>query len=137
MKKILVVCSMLMFFAISASAQFGQGGDTTGMAQRMKERHDRMKAGLMDQAKLTSDEADKVLDIQTASRGAGMRGMRDMSEDDRKKKMDEMNADMEKKYKAIPLTDEKMKAVKTYMESQMRGRGGMGGNRPAPAPAQQ
>lgn len=135
MKKILVVCSLLMAFTIGAYAQPGQGGDTTGRAQQMKERRDRQKAGLIDQAKLTSDEADKVLDIQMASMG-NMRGMRDLSADDRKKKMDEMQVDMEKKFKAIPLTDEKVKAVKTYMESQMRGRG-QGGPRPAPAPAQQ
>ncbi len=137
MKKILVVCSLLMLFVIGASAQPGQGGDTTGRAQRMKEMHDRQKAGLMDQAKLTSDEADKVLDIQTASM-SGMRGMRDLSDDERKKKRDEKQAEKEKKFKAIPLTDEKMKAVKTYMESQMRGRG-QGGPRmqtPPPAPQQ-
>ena len=137
MKKILVACSLMMLFAIGAYAQPGQGGDTTGRAQRMKENRERQKAGLIDQAKLTSDEADKVLDLQM-NRMNGMRNMRDLSDDDRKKRMDSMEAEMDKNLKAIPLTDEKIKAVKTYMASQMRGRGGPGGgNRTAPAPAQQ
>jgi polyhydroxyalkanoate synthesis regulator phasin len=124
MKKILVMCILMVsVFTISANAQFGgQGGDTTGRAQRMKEIHDRLKTGLVDQAKLTSDEADKVIDIYM-SRTNGMRGMRDLSEEDRKKKMDEMQADAEKKYKAIPLTDDKIKAVNDYLATQMRNRG--------------
>jgi hypothetical protein len=39
---------------------------------------------------------------------------------------------MDKKLKAIPLTDEKMKAVKDFMATQMRGRGGPGGGGPRP-----
>lgn len=128
---------MLSIFTISANAQWGQGGDTTGRAQRMKEMREKQKSDLISQAKLTSEEADKVLDIQMKEM-SGMRGMRDLSQDERKKKMDEMQANMEKEFKAIPLTDEKVKAVKDYMATQrQRGPGGPRGQNPAPAPAQQ
>jgi hypothetical protein len=46
-----------------------------------------------------------------------------------------MEVSMEKDYKAIPLTDEKIKAVKDYMATQ-RGRGGRGPGGQTPAPAQ-
>ncbi|HVG41689.1 MAG TPA: hypothetical protein VM888_08760, partial [Chitinophagaceae bacterium] len=82
--------------------------------------------------KITEAEADKVLEIQQASR-AGMRGLRDLSEEERKKKMDEILAENSKKYSQIPLTPEQVKAVDAYFEEQrknMQNRqgGGNGGN---------
>jgi hypothetical protein len=44
-----------------------------------------------------------------------MRGLRDLNEADRAKKMEEIQADLSKKFKAIPLTDEQVKAVNEYM----------------------
>ena len=129
MKKILILCTFMMaIFAISANAQPGGQGDTTGRAARMQEMKTRQKPGLIEAAKLTDAEANQVLDIYYASRG-NMRGLRDLSDDERKKKMDEMQADTDKKYKAIPLTDEKIKAINDYMATQMRNRG-QGGQRP-------
>lgn len=123
MKKILVLSMfMVSVFTISVKAQPGGQGDTTGRAQRMQQMKERTKPGLMEAAKLTDAEADKVLDIYYATRG-NMRGLRDLSEEDRKKKMDEMQADTDKKFKAIPLTDEKIKLVNDYMATQMRNRG--------------
>jgi len=131
MKRFLVLCMLVASFAIGANAQPGGQRDTTGQAQRMAEMRTRQKTGLIDQAKLTSEEADKVLDVYMTGR-TGMRGLRDLSEDERKKKMDEMEADNEKKFKAIPLTDEKIKLVNDYMATQMRnrGQGGPGTQRP-------
>lgn len=132
MKKILVLCVfMVSVFAISANAQGGGQGDTAGRAQRMQQMKERTKPGLMEAAKITDAEANQVLDIYYASRG-NMRGLRDLSEEDRKKKMDEMQAETDKKFKAIPLTDEKIKLINDYMTTQMRnrGQGGQGGQRP-------
>jgi Spy/CpxP family protein refolding chaperone len=132
MKKILVLCVfMVSLFAINTYAQPGGQGDTTGRAARMQQMKDRTKPGLMEAAKLTDAEANQVLDIYYASRG-NMRGLRDLSDEDRKKKMDEMQADTDKKFKTIPLTDEKIKLVNDYMATQMRnrGQGGPGTQRP-------
>ena len=69
----------------------------------------------MSSAKITEAEADKVMQIQQESR-QGMRGLRDLSQDDRKKKMDEMKVENDKKFKAIPLTDDQVKAVDAYYD---------------------
>lgn len=132
MKKILVLCAfMVSVFTVSVTAQPGGQGDTTGRAARMQQMKERAKPGLMEAAKITDAEANQVLDIYYASRG-NMRGMRDLSEEDRKKKTDEMQADTDKKFKAIPLTDDKIKLINDYMAAQMRnrGQGGQGGQRP-------
>jgi len=127
MKKILVLCVfMVSLFAINANAQPGGQGDTTGRALRMQQMKERTKPALMEAAKLTDAEANQVLDIYYASRG-NMRGLRDLSDEDRKKKMDEMQADTDKKFKTIPLTDEKIKLVNEYMATQMRNNRGQGG----------
>lgn len=54
-------------------------------------------------------------------------GLRDLSEADRAKKMEEINADLAKKYKAIPLTDAQVKAVQEYLATR-RGPRPPGGN---------
>lgn len=46
--------------------------------------------------------------------------MRDLSEDERKKKQDEANTETTTKYKAIPLTDAQIKAVNDYFEEQRK-----------------
>jgi hypothetical protein len=105
---ILSICALLSTYSVHAQQGPG-GGDPAAMMQRMK---DRMKPQLIEKAKLTDAEADKVIEINFASRSA-MRDMRNqnLTEDDRKKKMDEMQESINKKYKEIPLTDEKIKAV--------------------------
>jgi hypothetical protein len=111
MKKIFTILSMCAFFSIQdAQAQQGQGGgDQAAMMQRMKER---IKPQLVEKAKLTDAEADKVIEINFESRAA-MRELRNqnLTEDERRKKLDEIQAANNKKYKDIPLTDEKIKAV--------------------------
>ena len=115
----------------SASAQGGGGMTPEQRAERMKQ----MKTELIVKAKISDAEADKVMQIQQDSR-AGMRGLRDLSQEERQKKMDEIKADNDKKFKAIPLTDDQVKAVDAFYEEQMkrmmermRGNGGgQGGN---------
>ena len=43
-----------------------------------------------------------------------MRGFRDLSEEERAKKVEELNAENTKKYKEIPLTDDQVNAVNEY-----------------------
>jgi hypothetical protein len=127
MKKLLVLVAFLTTICITQASAQG-GGDPAAMAQRYKER---VKPQLLEKVKISDAEAEKVLDIQLASRQQ-MRGLRDLSEEDRKKKMDEMQADQLKQYKAIPLTDDQVKAVQSFFEEmrknmqQQRQNGGQG-----------
>ncbi|HVE60599.1 MAG TPA: hypothetical protein VNA26_02185 [Chitinophagaceae bacterium] len=116
MKKFLfIVAFMTALGVMSASAQQG-GGDTTGMFARMKER---IKPQLIEKTKLTDAQADKVIEINYASRQQ-LRGLRDLSEEDRKKKMDEVKTENNKKYKAIPLTEDQIKSVEEFFEEQRK-----------------
>jgi DNA uptake protein ComE-like DNA-binding protein len=113
MKKLVLLLTLVAgLFLANANAQ---GGDPAAREARMKE----MKAQLIEKAKLSEAQADKVLEINTASREQ-MRGLRDLSEGDRAKKMEEIQADLSKKFKAIPLTDEQVKAVNDYMAERRR-----------------
>ena len=114
MKKILFLLVLgTAIYATNVNAQ--GGGDPAAREARMKE----MKAQLIEKVKLTEGQADKVMEINTASREQ-MRGLRDLSEADRTKKLEEINADLSKKYKAIPLTDEQVKGVLDYMAERRR-----------------
>jgi hypothetical protein len=113
MKKILVLFFLFVAMLGAAHAQQG-GGDSTAMMQRMKER---LKPQLMEKVKLTEAEADKVVQINFEARQQ-MRGLRDLGEEERKKKMDEINTGLAKKFKAIPLTDEQVKSVQAFFEEQ-------------------
>lgn len=114
MKKLVLLLTLFAgLFISNANAQ--GGGDPAAREARMKE----MRAQLIEKVKLTEAEADKVMEINTASREQ-MRGLRDLSEADRAKKMEEIQADLSKKFKAIPLTDEKVKAVNEYMAERRR-----------------
>lgn len=133
MKKLLVLVAVFTTVLITnANAQQGGGQgnfDPAQMAQRYK---DRVKPQLIEKTKLTDAQADKVCDIQIASRQQ-MRGLRDLSEDDRKKKMDDIQADINKQYKAIPLSDDQIKSVNDFFEEmrkqmQQQRQNGGGGN---------
>lgn len=132
MKKLFVLFAVFTTMVLSnANAQGGNGNfDPAAMKARYLER---TKPLLIEKTKLTDAQADKVLDINWESR-TKMRGMRDLSQDDRKKKMDEIQADQDKQYKDIPLTDDQIKAVNDFfddMRKQMQQRmqnGGNGGN---------
>ena len=134
MKKLLVLVAVFTTVVMSnANAQGGNGNfDPAAMKARYVER---TKPQLIEKTKLTSEQADKVLDINWDTR-MKMRGLRDLSEDERKKKMDDAQADADKQFKAIPLTDDQIKAVKDFFEEQRKqmqqqrqqNGGGNGGN---------
>ena len=116
MKKFLfIVAFMTTLGVMNAGAQQG-GGDPAAMLARMKER---VKPQLIEKTKLTDAQADKVIEINFESRQQ-LRGLRDLSEEDRKKKMDEVKAENNKKYKAIPLTDDQVKSVDEFFEEQRK-----------------
>ncbi|WP_438945409.1 hypothetical protein [Sediminibacterium sp.] len=123
MKKII---SLAVFaLALSLGSVQAQGGqmDPAQMLEMMKQR---VKPQLIEKTKLTDAQADKVLEIQLWSQGE-MRGMRDMSEEERATKMKTVNDEKTKKFKAIPLTDDQIKAVNDFYEEMRRNRPQRGG----------
>ena len=130
MKKLFLLLALFTTAMVtSASAQQG-GGDPAAMMQRYK---DRVKPQLVEKTKITDAQADKVIEIMFNSRSK-MRGLRDLSEDERKKQLDQIQADQNKEFKAIPLTDDQVKAVNDFFDEmrkqmqQQRQQNGGGGN---------
>ncbi|TAF52511.1 MAG: hypothetical protein EAZ62_05885 [Sphingobacteriia bacterium] len=115
MLAILAVCS---FNSLMAQPPGGGQMDPAQMLEMMKQR---VKPAMIEKTKLTDAQADKVLEIQLWSQGE-MRGMREMSEDERAAKMKTVNEEKAKKMKAIPLTDEQIKAVNDFYEEMRRNR---------------
>jgi hypothetical protein len=135
MKKLLVLVAVFTTMLFSVANAQGGGGNFDPAA--MKARYlERTKPLLVEKTKLTSEQADKVLEINWTEVRMKTRGMRDLSEDERKKKVDEANAEATKQYKAIPLTEDQVKAVNDFFEEQRKqmqqmrqnGGGGNGGN---------
>ncbi|HWJ28621.1 MAG TPA: hypothetical protein VNS32_18910 [Flavisolibacter sp.] len=117
MKKLLFLVALFTTLcATQVEAQQQGGGDPAAMMQRMK---DRIKPQLIEKTKITDAQADKVVEINFNARSQ-MRGLRDLSEDDRKKKMEEIQTSINKQYKDIPLTDDQIKAVNDYFEEQRK-----------------
>jgi Spy/CpxP family protein refolding chaperone len=112
-------------------AQGGGGnGDPAAMMARMKER---LKPQLIEKVKLTDAQADKVVEINFDS-NRQRRELRELPEGDRAKKLEELNADRNKKLAAIPLTAEQVKGVNDFFEEMrrnmpQRNSGGGGGRR--------
>jgi hypothetical protein len=131
MKKLFLLATLFTaLLSTSVSAQGGPGGQGGMTPEQRAERQKQMKTDLVAKAKISEAEAEKVMQIQMDSRQA-LRGLRDLSQEDRQKKMDEVKAENMKKFKAIPLTDEQVKAVDAFYEEQRkammnRGNGGNG-----------
>ena len=118
MKKIWVLTLLLVAFGLSSvQAQDGnRNGDPAAMLARMKER---LKPQLIEKVKLTDAQADKVVEINFEGQRQ-RRELRDLSQEDRQKKMAELNADRDKKLAAIPLTADQVKAVNDFFEEMRR-----------------
>ena len=115
MKKLfLLLVLFTTIFVTQASAQ--QGGDPAAQLQRYKER---VKPQLIEKTKITDAEADKVIEINFNNRSK-LRGLRELSDDERKKQMDQIQAATNKEYAAIPLTEEKIKAINDFFEEQRK-----------------
>lgn len=105
-----------LFVAICTTNAEAQQGDPATMMARMKER---VKPQLLEKTKLTDAQADKVIEINFEFRQQ-MRELRDLSEDEQKKKREDIQASIDKKYKEIPLTDDQIKTVNSFYEEYRR-----------------
>ena len=122
----MAIVVVALFTATTVQAQGGPGGDPVQMRQRMIER---VKPQLLQKTKLSEAEADKVLDIYLAAmpQRREIRMDSGMSEEEKKKKMEAIEEEAGKKYKAIPLSDEKLKALNEFFADM---RGNMQNSRP-------
>lgn len=130
MKKLFILVAVFTgALFVNANAQ-GRNFDTAAMKARYLER---TKSPLIEKTNLTEEQANKVLEINWQSRSK-MRGTRNMSADDRKKLFDDLQAERNKQYKDIPLTDDQIKAVNDFFDEQRkqmqdrRQNGGFNGN---------
>ena len=127
MKKIIALLTIIGCIAsTSVMAQGFGGGQQMDPAQMLEMMKQRMKPQLMEKTKLSDSEADKVLEIQLWSQSQG-RGLRDLSEEERAAKQKETADERKKKLKAIPLTDDQIKAVDDFYEEMRRNRPQRGG----------
>ena len=125
MKKVLALLAIILVASFNTiMAQPPGGGDPAQMLEMMKQR---VKPQLIEKTKITDAQADKVLEIQIASQDS-MRGMRDLSEDERATKMKEIREENNKKFKAIPLTDDQIKSVNDFYDEMRKNRMQRGGN---------
>ncbi len=116
MKKLFLLATLFAaLFTTSVSAQGGPGGDPAAMKQRMKER---VKPQLLEKTKITDEQADKVIEINYDAQRQRREIRTDaaMSEEDKGKKMTAIDEETTKKYKAIPLKEEEVKAVNDFFE---------------------
>jgi len=133
MKKLFILVAVFTTALFTnANAQGGNGNGNFDPAAMKARYTERVKPLLIEKTKLTDAQADKVIDINFEARSK-MRGMRDLSEEERKKKMEDIQADINKQYKDIPLTDDQIKSVNDFfdeMRKQMQQqRQNGGGNR--------
>ena len=127
MKKIIALLTIVgCIAATNVMAQGGGGGQQMDPAQMLEMMKQRIKPQLMEKTKLSDAEADKVLEIQLWAQSQG-RGLRDLSEEERAAKQKETNDGRKKKLKAIPLTDDQIKAVDDFYEEMRRNRPQRGG----------
>lgn len=127
MKKIIPLLTIVCCIAsTSAMAQGFGGGQQMDPAQMLEMMKQRLKPQLMEKTKLSDSEADKVLEIQLWVQTQG-RGLRDLSEDERAAKQKETADERKKKLKAIPLTDDQIKAVDDFYEEMRKNRPQRGG----------
>ena len=127
MKKIIALLTIVgCIAATNVMAQGGGGGQQMDPAQMLEMMKQRIKPQLMEKTKLSDSEADKVLEIQLWAQTQG-RGLRDLSEEERAAKQKETADERKKKLKAIPLTDDQIKAVDDFYEEMRRNRPQRGG----------
>lgn len=113
MKKLFFLAALFTALVTTVSAQ--GGGDPEAMRQRMKER---FKPQLVEKTKITDEQAEKVLDVYVAAQRQRREVRMDqaLSDEEKTKKTAAIDEEVAKKYKAIPLKDEEVKAVAAFFE---------------------
>jgi Spy/CpxP family protein refolding chaperone len=114
MKKIFALL-ILSFYSAAVVAQTSPNLPTN--QEELLQRTIRVyKAPLVEKAKITEAQADKIVAIIAEIQGK----MRDLGTgdqpDERMKKLEALRAERDKKFKAIPLTDEEMKNVSAAID---------------------
>ena len=127
-----IFISMAMANVHAQDGQTGQGNFDP--AVRKAKYFERIKPLLIEKTKLTGEQAQKVLEISFENRSK-MRDFRNMSGEERKKAMDDIQSAQDKAFKEILLTEEQIKAVNEFFEEQRKQRqqrmkdgGGNGGS---------
>ncbi|MBY0480051.1 MAG: hypothetical protein K2Q21_01750 [Chitinophagaceae bacterium] len=123
MKKIIQMQKTLALIVLVLGCTFnvlmaqppGGGQPAMDPAQMLSMMKERVKPKLIEKTKLTDLQADKVLEIRVASM-AQMRGLRDLSEEERTAKMKKLREENNEKYKTIPLTEDQIKAVNDFWD---------------------
>jgi Spy/CpxP family protein refolding chaperone len=128
MKKVLVLLAVVLIASFNTiMAQPPGGGQQMDPAKMLEMMKERVKPQLIEKTKITDAQADKVLEIQVGSQGA-MRGMRDLSDEERMTKMKAIREENNKKFKDIPLTDDQIKAVNDFYDEMRKNRMQRGNN---------
>ncbi len=123
MKKVLVLVAIVLIASFNTiMAQPPGGGQQMDPAKMLEMMKERVKPQLIEKTKITDAQADKVLEIQVGSQSA-MRGMRELSDEERMVKMRTIREENNKKFKDIPLTDDQIKAVNDFYDEMRKNRG--------------
>jgi hypothetical protein len=123
MKK--VIALVVLVFGLSGSALMAQQGGGNFDPAKMKERQlEQLKASDL---KLTDAQADSVVAINLETREQ-MRGLRDLSDDQRAAKMKEVNDYRVKRWTSALKDEALAKKVADFFEKQRAARANGGGN---------
>lgn len=139
MKKILFLC--LVFSAVVTTSAYAQPSaqaqpnaqakpsaqsqsvppavDQAAMLQKMKEM---FKAPMVEKTGLTEAQVDKVLEINLDIRIEASKVLPGLNDSDRTQKLAEIKAEKEKRYAAIPLTQDQIKSVYAFYEDLAKNR---------------
>lgn len=130
MKKLLFLSLLCAVLSTSVMAQPSQPQsaqpaaqpqvDKAAMLQQMKEK---FKMPMVEKTGLTEAQAERVIEINLEIRMQAASDLQGLNEADRSKKIAELKAEKERRYAAIPLTEEQIKSVYAFYE-------GMGKNPP-------
>jgi ABC-type transporter MlaC component len=132
MKKLIVLAALFTtVYATNVNAQQVNSGAQQGSSEAtaaMNERVKQTKALLVEKAKITEEQADKIMQINMDARKS-LGDLRELSDEDRKAKIAAMEADRDKKYKEV-LTEEQVIAVKNaFAEMKKQSQATRPGNR--------
>jgi hypothetical protein len=117
MKKLFVLVALFTtVYVTNANAQEKPASDPAAMAEKWKEK---IKPQLMEKAGLTDAEATRVLNIHFTYANR-LRSFKDASAEEQKRQAEIIHNAEEKEYAAIPLSEEKIKAVNTFWEEQKK-----------------
>jgi hypothetical protein len=116
MKKILFL--MLILGALVSTTTYAQAGDPPSVLQQMKEKQ---KPGLIEKAGLTDAQAEKVIELNYEMRMKASTELKDLTGEDRSKKLAEMKAAKEKKFAEF-LSPEQITAMNKYYEEMGKNR---------------